>query len=63
MIEHGPEMSGPACSGNCGHGYGPPTIPGVQGAWGQGVPVAAPYPPPMNARMAHAMMGQSVPLS
>jgi hypothetical protein len=62
-VDNGPTMSGPVCSGNCGPGYGPPTIPGVQGAWGQSVPVAPPYNAPMNARMAHYMMNQSVPLS
>jgi hypothetical protein len=56
-------MSGPLCTGNCGNGYGPPTIPGVMGAWGQSVPVAPPYNAPMNARAAHYMMNQSIPLN
>jgi hypothetical protein len=62
-VDKGPDMAGPICSGNCGPGYGPPPIPGVQGAWGQSVPVLPPYSAPMNARVAHYMMYQSVPLS
>jgi hypothetical protein len=62
-VDHGPDMAGPICSGNCGQGYGPPAVPGVQGAYGQAVPVLPPYSAPMNARMAHYMMNQSVPLN
>lgn len=52
------------CPGHYGHGQRPPTIPGVQGAWGQAVPVAAPYnmAPPMTTYQANAMMSRSVPL-
>src|SRR5262245_25033 len=61
-VDHGPTMSGPACPGSYGAGGGPPMIPGVQGPWGQGVPVSAPYPPPVSAKQAHYMMSHSVPL-
>jgi hypothetical protein len=43
---------------------GPPTVPGVQGPYGQPVAMAAPYrySPPPNEYMARAMMSQNVPL-
>ncbi|HMC64375.1 MAG TPA: hypothetical protein VKI65_05500, partial [Gemmataceae bacterium] len=49
--------------GCCGGGS-PPAVPGVQGPWGQPVPMVAPYsaaPPTDNT--ARAMMSQSIPLS
>jgi len=41
-----------------------PDVPTVQGAWGQPVPVAAPYnmSPPNGADAARAMLAQSMPL-
>ena len=49
--------------GCCGGGS-PPAVPGVQGPWGQPVPMVAPYsaaPPTDN--VARAMMSQSIPLN
>ena len=45
----------------CGH---QPNVPGVQGPWGQPVPMAAPYTsnPPSGRELAHQMMSQSVPI-
>src|SRR5258708_21220154 len=47
-----------------GQGFGPPSVPGVQGPNGQPVPMAAPYNtnPPGNLYAAQAMMRNSVPL-
>jgi hypothetical protein len=41
-----------------------PNVPGVQGPWGQPVPMIAPYAarPPAGAQLAQAMMASSVPL-
>jgi hypothetical protein len=41
-----------------------PTVPGVQGPWGQPVQMAAPYStsPPPSAREARAMLSESLPL-
>jgi hypothetical protein len=49
----------------CGGGYAGhmPTVPGVQGPWGQPVAMASPYSvAPPGAMAAQAMMAQSVPL-
>lgn len=51
----------------CGCGCGPgkvPSVPGVQGPWGQPVPMAAPYSSnPPSEGQARAMMSASLPLS
>ncbi|MBL8793043.1 MAG: hypothetical protein JNM56_04000 [Planctomycetia bacterium] len=46
-----------------GAGYAP-AVPGVQGGWGQPVPMIAPYAanPPQGAQLAQAMMRSAVPL-
>lgn len=46
-----------------GAGYAP-SVPGVQGGWGQPVPMIAPYAanPPQGAQLAQAMMRSAVPL-
>src|SRR5437588_2326389 len=56
-----------AGSGSFGSGGwtgGPPTVPGVQGPWGQPVAVAAPYSavPPSGEAAAREMLARSVPL-
>lgn len=59
----GPSMSG--SGGSCGGwASGRPTVPGVQGPWGQPVAMAAPYSanPPGGAEAARAMMALSLPL-
>ncbi|MCS7045372.1 MAG: hypothetical protein NZO58_03350 [Gemmataceae bacterium] len=55
---------GPGCAGSWGAHKGPPMVPGVVGAHGQGIPMAAPYhvAPPPNAYLAQRMMANSVPL-
>jgi hypothetical protein len=54
--------SNPCMSGRCYTGYAP-SVPGVQGPWGQPVPVAGPYMgAPGSEAAARAMMSQSVPL-
>src|SRR6202035_2271716 len=46
----------------CNGGFAP-TVPGVQGPWGQPVAMAAPYSAvPPGASAAYAMMSRSVPL-
>lgn len=47
-----------------GAGYRP-SVPGVQGPWGQPVSMVAPYTskPPSGAQLAQAMMNNSVPLA
>src|SRR5947208_1189460 len=60
--------SGPEVGGNGPHwgkSYGPPTVPGVKGPYGEGVAMAAPYDyaPPGSAYLARQMMSQSIPLS
>src|SRR5262245_12231177 len=67
-MDHGPDTGGcgPACSGHWGASpKQPPTVPGVQGAYGEKIPMAAPYSanPPAGAMAAAAMMSRSVPLS
>jgi hypothetical protein len=44
---------------------GPTRVPGMQGPWGQPVPMAAPYnsAPPSGEAAARAMLGLSMPLS
>lgn len=51
----GPSHGGP---------YAPPAVPGVQGAWGQAMPMMPPYSsaPPPGALAAQAMLSNSVPL-
>lgn len=62
-VDGGPETGG--CAGHWGRSSGPPAVPGVQGAYGQKVPMAAPYTaaPPQGAMVAQQMMSRSVPLS
>src|SRR5262249_35815588 len=61
-VDSGPDTGG--CPGHYGKSYPPPTVPGVQGAYGQPMPMIAPYAsaPPPNAYAAHAIMSQHVPL-
>lgn len=58
--------SGPGMLGGPGGGgwAGPPTVPGVQGPWGQPVTMAAPYTaaPPSGELAAKTMLARSVPL-
>jgi hypothetical protein len=57
--------SGPGMGGGWGGmGGGPPSIPGVQGPWGQPVAMAAPYTAvaPNGEEAARQMMARSVPL-
>src|SRR5262249_33672371 len=59
-MDHGPSTIG---CGGCGAGGPTPTVPGVQGPWGQPVAMAAPYSAePPGAAAAHAMLARSVPL-
>ena len=48
-----------------GKSFGPPSIPGLQGPYGQSVPMIQPYSnsPPPNQHMAKAMLNLSQPLS
>src|SRR5262245_55661717 len=55
-----------ACNGaNCGGGS-PLAVAGLQGSWGQPVPMASPYScvpnAPTDTEAARAMLAQSVPL-
>ncbi len=61
-VESGPEPAG--CPGSFGRSAPPPQVPGVQGAWGQPVPVIPPYASrsPMYPQQALAMMNNSMPL-
>ncbi len=63
-VSGGPDSGGPCPScGMQGRGYSPPAVPGVQGPWGQAVPMAAPYCyAPPGAQAAQAMLGNSIPL-
>jgi hypothetical protein len=57
--------SGPGMGGGWGSmGGGPPSVPGVQGPWGQPVAMAAPYTAvaPSGEEAAREMMARSVPL-
>lgn len=47
------------------HAGGPPSVPGVQGPWGQPVPMKQPYAsnPPTSAAEAREMMAMSMPLN
>src|ERR1700730_13124193 len=61
-------QSGPDSGGGMPHwgrSSGPPVVPGLKGAYGEGVAMASPYDyaPPPNAQAARQMMTQSVPLS
>ena len=62
-VDPGPETGGGG--GHWGRAMKPPTVPGVQGAYGEKVPMASPYSvnPPNGAAAAAAMMSRSVPLS
>ena len=64
-FQNGPETGGGNSVPHWGRTYGPPTVPGVKGPYGESVPMAAPYSsaPPANAYMARSMMSQSLPLS
>src|SRR5262245_55512888 len=55
----------PGCNGHWGaSARQQPTVPGVQGAYGEKIPMAAPYSAnPPGAQAAAAMMSRSVPLS
>ena len=57
--------TGGANAPHWGRSYGPPVVPGVKGAYGENVAMAAPYDsmPPGSAYLARQMMSQSVPLS
>lgn len=57
--------AGGACAGSHGRSMGPPTVPGVMDAYGNKVPMAAPYnsSPPPSAWHARIMMANSMPLS
>jgi hypothetical protein len=63
-VETGPGIPGPigpSRPGGCGCAT-PAMIPGVQGPYGEGVPVAGPYTAPRTAAQAAWMMSHSVPL-
>src|SRR5579871_4930694 len=66
-MERGPEMPPPGAdpTSGCYHGGGtPPMVPGVQGAWGQPVPMIAPYAAaPPGAAAARTMLSHSVPFN
>jgi hypothetical protein len=64
-VNSGPEMSGPMCQGSHGPRPGPAMVPGVQGAWGQSQPMAAPYAAggAPSGYAAAMMMSRSVPLN
>jgi hypothetical protein len=63
-FQSGPETGGGASVPHWGRSYGPPTVPGVKGPYGEGVAMAPPYDstPPGNAYAAQQMMRNSVPL-
>jgi hypothetical protein len=62
--ESAPPQSNPGQIGCYGGGGTPPMVPGVQGPWGQPVPMIPPYSmaPPGGAEAARAMMQRNVPL-
>jgi hypothetical protein len=61
-MEHGRDNGG-GCTGCYNGGGTPPMVPGLVGAWGQPVPMAAPYSAaPPGAEAARAMLSRSVPL-
>ena len=57
-------MGGGSCPGGCCAGRGAPTVPGVQGPYGQPIAMAAPYSyaPPSGKEAAMAMIQNSMPL-
>ena len=61
----GPETGGGANVPHWGRSYGPPTVPGVKGPYGEKIAMAAPYDsaPPPNPFIAQQMMARSVPLN
>jgi hypothetical protein len=63
-FQGGPETGGGPSAPHWGKSYGPHTVPGVKGPYGESVAMAAPYDsaPPGNAYMARQMMSQSLPL-
>src|SRR5438105_10993260 len=66
-MDHAPwrPSSGGGCPGSYGAVRPPPTVPGVQAAWGQQLPMAQPYAttPPGSDYMAYQMMARNVPMS
>jgi hypothetical protein len=56
---------GGQCGTTCGGTRVAPSVPNVQGPWGQPVPMAAPYTsnPPQGEAAARAMLNTSLPLS
>lgn len=60
----GPETSGQPTP-HYGRSMGPPSVPGVQGPYGQKIPMIEPYTsaPPGNLWAAQQMMSRSIPLS
>src|SRR5438128_2685852 len=51
------------CQGCFGQARAPMAVPGVQGAWGQSVPMIPPYTAnPPGAMAARSMMARNVPL-
>ncbi|MBM3996698.1 MAG: hypothetical protein FJ303_21470 [Planctomycetes bacterium] len=59
----GPETGG--MRPHWGQTFGPPTVPGVKGPYGEGVPMAPPYDkaPPANPYAAMRMMQNQIPLN
>lgn len=58
-----PEMGG--MRPNYGQSFGPPTVPGVKGPYGENVPMAAPWNsvPPGSEYAARMMMSRSIPMN
>ncbi len=59
----GPETGG--MRANYGQSFGPPSVPGVKGPYGEGVPMAAPYNtnPPGSEHAARMLMNMNQPMS
>lgn len=62
-VDTGPETGG--VKPHWGKSSGPPCVPGLQGPYGAGVPMAAPYntAPPGSAWAARQMMSSNLPLN
>jgi hypothetical protein len=59
----GPTFGGPAFSCGGGTGTSGPSVPGIQGPWGQPITMAAPYSAcPPGEQAARAMMARSMPM-
>src|SRR5262245_35486932 len=58
-----PEIGGPRP--NYGRSFGPPSVPGVMGPYGENVPMAPPYSmaPPGSQFAARQMMNNSMPMN